>query len=45
MFQVHQFLTYALFNTSASNAGYIASEVKIMKNNDLEKSRKEVTVA
>lgn len=45
MFQVHQFLTYGLMNAAVSNADDIASDVKIMKNNDLEKSRKKVTVA
>jgi len=45
MFQVHQLLTYGSFNPAASNADDIASDVKIIKNNDLEKSRKEVTVA
>jgi hypothetical protein len=45
MFQIHQFLTYGLLNAAASNADDTASDVKIMKNNDLEKSRKEVTVA
>ena len=45
MFQVHQFLTYGLFKAAASNADDTVSDVKIMKNNDLEKSRKEVAVA
>jgi len=45
MIQVHQFLTYGLLNTAANNADDTASDVKIMKNIDLEKSRKEMTVA
>ena len=35
--QVRQFLTYGLFNTTASNTDNVASDSKIMRKNDLEK--------